>query len=376
MSTPLGHTFVSGKPNVADLTEIQGGRDWDGVGYTSGSHAFAGGNVGAVLVRTANDADGSGGGGWVQSVATGSVFLSGGVAALPTWGKVDLTAHVTNTLPAANGGTGLAAYAVGDLLYASAVTPTLSRLAAVASGQVLVSAGVNTPPAWSASPTLTSLTTASLVIGASPASQGSIRLVQGGSVYGHNNAGLADGRLFDWGGNAVDVLTIGDASYLTQMLGSRVTFGGLSSSFPALKRNAAAFDFRLADDSDYCIITVKDFVATRKCSVGPVVVSSTGDYNIGDGRLFARRNHANSADIVVFVSSSVTNDDLTVGDASGILRLAGSDIQWGKALVALGGGATATLGTIGVSGPATAAQNTWMRVLDSSGAAFFVPAFK
>jgi hypothetical protein len=62
------------------------------------------------------------------------------------------------------------------------------------------------------------------------------------------------------------------------------------------------------------------------------------------------------------------------------LRLAqnavGSDIVWGRPLVALGGGAAPTFGTIGGTGPATAAQNTWMRVVDSTGVAFFVPAWK
>lgn len=51
-------------------------------------------------------------------------------------------------------------------------------------------------------------------------------------------------------------------------------------------------------------------------------------------------------------------------------------IKWGVPLVALGGGAAPTLGTIGGSGPATAAQNTWMKVVDSAGAAFYVPAWK
>src|SRR5712691_3977685 len=52
-----------------------------------------------------------------------------------------------------------------------------------------------------------------------------------------------------------------------------------------------------------------------------------------------------------------------------VLGSTSTDIQWGVALVALGGGATPTFGTIGGSGPATAAQNTWMRVIDSSGTA-------
>lgn len=59
-----------------------------------------------------------------------------------------------------------------------------------------------------------------------------------------------------------------------------------------------------------------------------------------------------------------------------VLSPDGNDIKWGKALVSLGGGAAPTLGTIGGSGPAAAAQNSWMRVIDASGAAFWVPVWK
>lgn len=62
----------------------------------------------------------------------------------------------TEVRPATTGGTGQSSYLVGDLLYA-ATTTTLAKLAAVISGKVLVSAGTNTAPAWSATPTLTSL---------------------------------------------------------------------------------------------------------------------------------------------------------------------------------------------------------------------------
>jgi hypothetical protein len=50
--------------------------------------------------------------------------------------------------------------------------------------------------------------------------------------------------------------------------------------------------------------------------------------------------------------------------------------QTKTALVALGGGAAPTLGTIGGSGPTAAAQNTWCKMLDSAGAVFWVPAWK
>lgn len=70
----------------------------------------------------------------------------------------DATILTSNTVvSAAQGGTGQTTYAVGDLLYASGAT-ALSKLAAVAVGRVLVSAGVTTAPAWSVSPSLTSIT--------------------------------------------------------------------------------------------------------------------------------------------------------------------------------------------------------------------------
>jgi len=133
---------------------------------------------------------------------------------MPGWGKVGLTTHVsgilgsanggtgngfakftgpttaekTFTLPdasatilttnaavtAAQGGTGQSSYAVGDLLYASAAN-TLSKLADVAVGQVLVSGGIGTAPAWSAAPALTTSLTVPIIYG-SAASGGDLTL--------------------------------------------------------------------------------------------------------------------------------------------------------------------------------------------------------
>lgn len=42
----------------------------------------------------------------LAGVATGNVLISGGVATAPSWGKVGLTTHVSGTLPVGNGGTG------------------------------------------------------------------------------------------------------------------------------------------------------------------------------------------------------------------------------------------------------------------------------
>lgn len=84
----------------------------------------------------------------VASLGTTTTLLHGNAAGKPTFSAVSLTADVTNTLPAANGGTAQATYTTGDILYASA-TNTLSKLPIGSSTNVLtVSGGV---PAWSAS---------------------------------------------------------------------------------------------------------------------------------------------------------------------------------------------------------------------------------
>lgn len=72
-----------------------------------------------------------------KTIAGGSNTITG----------LSLTTAVTGVLPAGNGGTGQSSYAVGDLVYA-ATTTTLGKRAAVATGSVLLSAGLNTAPTW------------------------------------------------------------------------------------------------------------------------------------------------------------------------------------------------------------------------------------
>jgi len=71
-----------------------------------------------------------------STVTTGAIVLSG-------------------TLIAGNGGTGLSTYAVGDMIYASATTPTISKLTIGTAGQVMVVNVGATAPSWAAQSTLT-----------------------------------------------------------------------------------------------------------------------------------------------------------------------------------------------------------------------------
>jgi hypothetical protein len=86
---------------------------------------------------------------------SGEFIIRNGTSAADNWvitngslttGSVP-AANVTGTVAAANGGTGNASYAIGDILYASGAT-ALSRLADVATGNALISGGVGVAPAW------------------------------------------------------------------------------------------------------------------------------------------------------------------------------------------------------------------------------------
>lgn len=68
---------------------------------------------------------------------------------------------------------------------------------------------------------------------------------------------------------------------------------------------------------------------------------------------------------------------ITLGASNEVILGNGTvDLKLNKATVALGAGAAASFGTIGTPGPLTAAQNGWLRFLDSTGAACWVPFWK
>jgi hypothetical protein len=58
----------------------------------------------------------------LPDVATGNALISGGVNTAPSWGKIGLTTHVSGTLPTANGGTNLTSFTANGILYASSTS--------------------------------------------------------------------------------------------------------------------------------------------------------------------------------------------------------------------------------------------------------------
>lgn len=130
---------------------------------TNGGLGLTGGTSGGVLyfsgaatlassaALTANRLVLGGGAGTAPTVlgslGTTTTLLHGNAGGAPTFGAVALANDVSGTLPATNGGSGFASYTVGDLLQASTTT-ALAKLAAVATGNVLISGGVGTVSSW------------------------------------------------------------------------------------------------------------------------------------------------------------------------------------------------------------------------------------
>lgn len=95
--------------------------------------------------------------------------------------------------------------------------------------------------------------------------------------------------------------------------------------------------------------------------------ASAGAVRLANNDKIMARNAANSANV-----------EALLVDGSNRIQIApaGADILWGTAPVALGAGGAATLGLTGGSGPVTAAQNKWLRVIDNAGNACWIPVWR
>lgn len=157
-------------------------------------------------------------------------------------------------------------------------------------------------------------------------------------------------------------------------------FGGTTASFPALKRSGSALQARLADDSDYATFYALSQVLASQLEIG-TNPSTGGLVRLPHANGIYFRNSTNASNIKALAVGTVSSDVIEVGQAGNNVTIYGDQVRIGgdlltQALIALGGGAAPTLGTIGGSGPAAAAQNSWARFLDAAGAAYWVPAWK
>lgn len=177
--------------------------------YSNASKAFTSLANGAGYLLN----DGSGGLSWAAVSLSGYLKADGTIPLTANWpmGAFELSQATWKgaTIAAGYGGTGQASYAVGDMLYASGAT-TLSKLAAVATGQVLASAGTTTAPAYTASPTLTGTLTASNLTATPTLSNEALTNVAGWTAAG--NWTYAGGKWSHSTGDATALTATGETA--------------------------------------------------------------------------------------------------------------------------------------------------------------------
>ncbi len=166
----------------------------------------------------------------LAGVATGNALISGGMTTAPAWGKIGLTTHISGTLAIANGGTNITSYATGDILYASG-TNTLSKLTAGSDTEVLtLSGGV---PIWAAPSSAGSLLNIQVIAstGTYTPTSGTkkVKLILIGGGGGGGAAGSTVGTAGAGGGaGAVTIWYIASPTSGTVIIGAGGT-GGIGS---------------------------------------------------------------------------------------------------------------------------------------------------
>lgn len=180
--------------------------------------------------------------------------------------------------------------ALGSILYRDAGgTGGASWLDDVAAGSVLVSGGIAAAPAWSASPTLTGLTIGSINFSGTLSGPQFTATGSGGFSAPAGGFFSVAARGF-WSATADGVWMIQNAAGTAF---TRMMFGGSTSSFPALTRNGAVLESKLADNSAYAqhnglLFAVVDGIAAPGATVGIAKIyvdTADGDLKVvfGDG---------------------------------------------------------------------------------------------
>jgi hypothetical protein len=152
-----------GTPAGTGVTSIDVSGGQTGLTFTGGPVTTAG------TITMSGTLSTSGGGNGVSSYTQGDIlYYSSGTALTklgknstsfryltnsgtnnnPMWGQVDLVSGVTGTLAVTNGGTGLAAFSQGDIIYASPANTLVALTKNTTSYRYLTNSGTSNNPVW------------------------------------------------------------------------------------------------------------------------------------------------------------------------------------------------------------------------------------
>ena len=128
----FGYTLITPDPITVGTTALEFAASSSSTSYTEGNGIVFDGTTihfGKSTAYTIGDlpyASSSADISFLAAVATGKVLKSAGVDTAPEWGQVDLTADVTGILPLANGGTGSSSVATQGAVFFAGASGVLS----------------------------------------------------------------------------------------------------------------------------------------------------------------------------------------------------------------------------------------------------------
>jgi len=230
---------------------------------------------------------------------------NGLTASKPVFTNASKVLVSTGTMPVDQGGTGLASYAIGDLLYASTTT-ALSKLADVATGSYLASGGVGVAPAWAA---LNQAAVAGLTTASSP-----------------TFAGLTIGSL-----SGILKGTTGVVSAITDNSSNWDTAYGWGDHSGAGYLTTVAFlDLSDNDEADY-VGHAGNFVVVNGTEDGLVfAASSVAAHDILSVSHGDTAASAVSRGSIIIGNSTPKWAELAVGTVGQVLTTDGTDVAWAE----------------------------------------------
>jgi hypothetical protein len=313
------------------------------IGSLSGFLKATAGVISTALVDLASNVTGTlpvgnGGTGWASlaagaipygngasAVATTSAGLPGQVLALlngvPTWTSTTTLSTISGTLGVANGGTGIASYTAGDILYAN--TPTsLARVASTTSGTVL--ALVNGIPTWTATSTLSTI---GGTLNLSSQVSNTLGVANGGT--GATAIGKLQLLATDASGNVISTSTPTAAAFFA-------TSTTLSSVFPYASSTALTAGEFFATNATTTSLSVVTASTTllygaqlRTCNSGNVLTWANGQFGCAADATGA--GGAFPFTPTTFGSTAANSTSTLIGFTNGIYATASSTIGGGTA---------------------------------------------
>ena len=284
-----------------------------------------------------------------NGLATGSVTT---LSSLVSIGTISTGVWNGTAIGATYGGTGQTIYVIGDLLYASSTT-ALSKLADVATGSVLVSGGVGAAPAYSSTPSVSTITATASRTATS---------TTGAFAYGTNS--FSDVNVlgsFQSSVNSYNQVTVQNTSAGTAAssefiayndqgtaVNNFATVGINSSGYTGTGAiNAAGYGYFLTGSTDLVIGTIganaMHFV-TNSAATDAMTISSSGVVSLGTALAVGSGGTAQSTYTtgdILYASATNTLSKLSIGSTNQVLTVVAGVPAW----AASAGSGTVNTGT-------------------------------